>query len=349
MDTLTQGLLGATAAQLVLGRRLGHRAWMAGMAGGILPDLDVVLQPLSDPALPWELHRHFSHALVMAPLMGVLAVLPLLLFKRMREAGWLLAWAGVIGALTHGPLDLCTSYGTKILWPFSMEGWTIDLYPIVDPLFTVALIIGVAAAARRRSIWPALATWGFIGLYTIAAFLQRGAAERMQERLIERRGHVAKRARVMPMPGSLLVWRSLYEQDGQLQADMLRSTPWSRPEFVAGGSAPVLDPEDALGRVEPEQRARTADVLRRFTVFADGYVAWAPDAPDVVGDMRFSSNPAFEAIWGIRVGAPVGQDPVAWDMRGAANAGRLGELLEAIAGTHTELRPLPTALTRKQP
>lgn len=346
MDTLTQGLLGATAAQLLLGKRLGHRAWIAGMAGGLLPDLDVVLQPISDPALPWELHRHFTHALVLAPLMGVLAVLPLFLFRGMRRERWLVAWAGVIGAITHGPLDLCTSYGTKILWPFSTEALTLDLYPIVDPLFTLALIVGIVAAARRRSLWPAVATWAFIALYTVAALLQQGKAQRLQEQLLASRGHEPARARVMPMPGSLLVWRSLYEHEGVLHADMVRSAPWSEPQFAPGGNLRLLEMEDALSRVTPEQRARTQDLLRRFSVFADGYVAWTPDDPKVVGDMRFTSNPAFESIWGIRVGAPPGQDPVAWDMRGTTRPGRIGALLEAIAGTHDDLRGMPGKRTR---
>ena len=84
MDPVTQGLLGAVAAQSVLGKQLGHRAWIAGLAGGMLPDADVFLQGLSDPALPWELHRHFTHAIAMAPVMGLLAALPLLLFRGMR-------------------------------------------------------------------------------------------------------------------------------------------------------------------------------------------------------------------------------------------------------------------------
>ncbi|MDJ0522210.1 MAG: metal-dependent hydrolase, partial [Planctomycetota bacterium] len=67
MDPVSQGMLGAVTAQAVLGPRGGRHVWLAGLAGGMLPDADMVLQPLSDPALPWELHRHFTHAYVMAP------------------------------------------------------------------------------------------------------------------------------------------------------------------------------------------------------------------------------------------------------------------------------------------
>ena len=180
MDPLTQGLLGAVAAQAVLcGDRSLPRAerrtpvTLAGLAGGLLPDADVALQPLADPALPWELHRHFTHGIVMAPVMGALAALALLLLRPRWRPRWrLVLGAAVLGALTHAPLDLCTSYGTKILWPFSLADLTLDLFPIVDPLFTLVLLVGVVWAWRRggRSLRPVGA---FLVLYVAFALVQQ--------------------------------------------------------------------------------------------------------------------------------------------------------------------------------
>ena len=48
MDPLTQGLLGAAAAQVVLGKRLGHRGWIAGAIGGLLPDADILIRSTVD-------------------------------------------------------------------------------------------------------------------------------------------------------------------------------------------------------------------------------------------------------------------------------------------------------------
>ena len=72
MDPVSHGLLGATAAFALLGGRIGRRAAVAGLVGGLIPDADIFLTPVSDPALPFELHRHFTHAIVLAPVFGAL-------------------------------------------------------------------------------------------------------------------------------------------------------------------------------------------------------------------------------------------------------------------------------------
>ncbi|MDJ0974352.1 MAG: metal-dependent hydrolase [Planctomycetota bacterium] len=349
MDTPTQALIGATAAQLVLGPRLGHRAWIVGAAAGALPDADVFLQPFADPALPWELHRHFTHALVMAPVMGLLAALPFFLFKSMRKDAKLVIAAAIVATFTHGPLDWCTTFGTKILWPFSMDGYTGDLFPIVDPLFSIALLVGVIAAARGARRWPAVATWAFIGLYTAAALFQQGNARELQQTLADRRGHTMERARVMPAPGSLLVWRSIYEQNGTLHADLVRTAPFAEPTYLGGGNTPLISVEEAVARVPEADRPRARDVLERFGRFAEGYLAWTPDGEPVVGDMRITSDAGFESIWGIRLAAKPGEPTVAWEMRRARRDGWVTALLETIVGTRAGLKPVAASPRQTSP
>ena len=45
MDTLTQGLLGATCGQALYGRRLGKSAITWGALVGMVPDLDMLATP----------------------------------------------------------------------------------------------------------------------------------------------------------------------------------------------------------------------------------------------------------------------------------------------------------------
>lgn len=349
MDPLTQGLLGAAAAQVVLGRRLGHRAWIAGMAGGMLPDADVLLQPLADPALPWSLHRHFTHALIMVPVMGLLAALPLLLSRSMRAAPKLVIGAATLGALTHGPLDWCTSYGTKILWPFSFRDWTIDLYPIVDPLFSILLLVSILLATRRRSVAHVAFFVIFLGCYTGVAVHQRSRARAAQSTIVAHRGHADAwtRGRVMPLPGSLLAWRSLYVADGVIHADGIRVPPFGGLDDVTwepGGAAPVATLEEGLRKKAPSASTeRVIDVWDRFTGFADGYVAWAPDDARLLGDMRISTSLGMEPIWGIRLAE---DGVVRWVMPERDRGASLTALWSAITGTAEGLRALPLAKKR---
>jgi inner membrane protein len=334
MDTLTQGLLGALAAQALLPARRGRVVWIAGAAGGMLPDADVLLRPWSDPALPWELHRHATHAYLLAPVVGLAAGALLLALPSFRRAWRVVLAAAVLGALTHAPLDLCTSYGTKVHWPFSHENATLDLFPIVDPLFTLVLALGVGLAARRRSRVPAIVAAGFVALYTGVAVVQHGAALDVQATLARARGHVRVRGRAMPLPGSLIAWRSLYEVEGSLVADTLRITPWAGTRVRLGGRLPLLREDAAVrGSRDPE---RVRSVFRRYAVFADGWVARVPDEPQLIGDMRFTLE-GFRPPWALRLATSPGDPPVRWETR-SFGPGQLGDLLAVIAGTAGDLQ-----------
>jgi inner membrane protein len=62
MDPITQGALGAVATQSLFQKKLGRDAWKVGAAGGMLADLDVLIQYfVSTPLANFQYHRHFTH------------------------------------------------------------------------------------------------------------------------------------------------------------------------------------------------------------------------------------------------------------------------------------------------
>jgi inner membrane protein len=96
-----------------------------------LPDIDVVLWARSDVTY-LLFHRGFTHSLL------GLAVLPPILagalwwgLGRRTALGWLLllCWAG---AILHVLYDLFTSWGTMLLYPFSVDRLALDWIFIVD-------------------------------------------------------------------------------------------------------------------------------------------------------------------------------------------------------------------------
>ena len=310
MDGLTHGLLGAVAAQAVVGPRGGKGVWIAGFAGGLIADADVVLMPFADPALPRELHRHFTHGLVMAPVMGLLAGLILLLFPTFRRLGSATFLASIVGALTHPPLDLLTGYGTKIYWPFSMEDAAIDLFPMVDPILAFVLALCIFLGVWRSSRRPALAAAAFLVLYAGMAIHLHGQAVDVQSKLAADRGHDPVRSRVIPVPGSLFAWRSLYEADGQIVADLVRPLPFGPTKVVEGGSLPIVREADVLVGAHDADRVR--DVYRRFETFADGWTARLPTDDSAVGDMRFAVDAGFRTRWALRIGRRPDEPAVSW-------------------------------------
>ena len=156
MDPLTHGLLGAVTAKVVLGRRLGHSAWLIGATAGMLPDVDFFISSSTDPLLNIEYHRQFTHSLVFILLGGVLAALPWLLAKKLRSQWRAVLLAGVLGYATHGLLDACTTYGTHLFWPFSPERSSWNLMTTIGPLFTLSLLLGLIFSSIRKSRLPAV-------------------------------------------------------------------------------------------------------------------------------------------------------------------------------------------------
>jgi len=169
MDTITQAFLGAAIGQAGF-RRLGRRATAFGALCGLLPDFDVLLGIGDD----WQgliTHRGSSHSLLVLPLVAV----PVgwlgwrLLGRRGDSKTWIhLAFWGLI---THPLLDVCTTYGTQLLAPLSRRRFSIDAVAILDPLYTLPLIVAVLAGLRRtadieRSIrWARAAlSWGLVYL-----------------------------------------------------------------------------------------------------------------------------------------------------------------------------------------
>jgi inner membrane protein len=310
VDSITQALIGAAAGQAVAGHRLGRRAAWIGAAAGTLPDLDVLIRSTSDPLLAIEMHRGFSHALAFVPFGAALVAAPFLLLARSARAEARAVYlAALAGVATHGPLDTFTSYGTQLFWPFTDARLALPAVSIVDPVFTLALAIGVAWATVSRLRAPAVLALSFCMAFLGVGLVQNARATAIQEELARGRGHTVERGRVDPTFANLLLWRSVYRAgDGRLHADAIR-IPLLGPATVREGTSVVALREGDLAAVAPGD-PRIAGAARVWTWFADGFVTHGPD-PGTFADARYASDPAgFDPLWSLvlRPGAP---DPVA--------------------------------------
>ena len=70
MDPLTHAVTGATVAAFVAQEEDMRRAAIVGAVAGLIPDLDVLISDANDPLLQLEMHRQFSHSLLVAPVIG---------------------------------------------------------------------------------------------------------------------------------------------------------------------------------------------------------------------------------------------------------------------------------------
>ncbi|PMN70850.1 metal-dependent hydrolase [Enterovibrio norvegicus] len=208
MDSISQAALGAAVAGAVAGRRCTPKVLLAGAALGTLPDLDVLLD-YGDPISNMVKHRGFSHSLfVLLPFAAVLAVL----WKRVVAKDWplwqLMALIG-LSLITHPLLDSFTSYGTQLFWPFAVPPVAISSMFIIDPAYTIPLLVPVLAAFIWKSRAAKLCAAGLTmsSLYLVWSLVALGM---MQDRVEENVAgtHLEGQPVFMaPSPLNTVLWR----------------------------------------------------------------------------------------------------------------------------------------------
>lgn len=300
MDPLTQGALGAALPQSTAHPRQVAGAGLLGFLAGMAADLDVLIRSSTDPLRFLEFHRHFTHSLIFIPIGGLLCALALhALIGRRRGLSFRQSWLFcTLGYATHAVLDACTSYGTMLFWPFSNERIAFSTISIIDPLFTLPLLLAVILAARRKN-----AAYARVGLLWALAYMglgvwQRNEAIDMGHALAAQRDHQPLRMAAKPSFGNILVWKTVYESGDRFYVDAVRVT--FKPRMFEGVSVPKLD----IDRDMPwlDQSSQQARDIERFRWFSNGYIARDPLYQNRVIDIRFSMVPnEIEPLWSIEL------------------------------------------------
>ncbi|MDO9272319.1 MAG: metal-dependent hydrolase [Rugosibacter sp.] len=300
---MTQGVLGAFVAQAHGSKQTLAKAAAIGALAGMAPDLDVLIRSSTDPLLMLDYHRQFTHSLFFIPFGGLLCswlLYPLLGKRWQLSYRQVLIWC-LLGFATHGVLDWCTSYGTKLLWPFSNERYALDIISIIDPLFTLPLLALTFLAARTRQRAYVAFAWAWGALYLTLGFVQHERAEAMALDLAQSRHHAVARLEVKPSFGNLAVWKSMYTSEGKLYVDAVKpglvtSRVWP------GQSIALLEVKRDFPWLDPA--SQQAQDIARFNAASIGFLAPDPANPLHVGDMRYSLLPHhIDPLWGIRLSA----------------------------------------------
>ena len=172
MDPLSQGTVGTAFAQSTANKNNIFKISAVGFIAGLAPDLDILIQSSTDPILFLEYHRQFTHSLFFIPFGSL--IVALLIFQLVKNSMRFrtVYFASLLGYATHGLLDACTSYGTQLFWPFSNERVTWNNISIVDPLFTIPVLIltGFAIKTKRKVFSFFSIAW--IVFYLFLGFVQ---------------------------------------------------------------------------------------------------------------------------------------------------------------------------------
>jgi inner membrane protein len=286
MDSISQFVLGASVGVAAMGRRTP--VWKAALWGGIagtLPDLDVFIDH-GDALSNMVLHRGNSHSLfwltVAAPAM---AALPALLHGERANfrRWWLAMWLALV---THPLLDAMTVYGTQLLLPLTNHPFGVGSMFIIDPLYTVPLLVGLVAALTRRQ-WRGLG-WVHAGLILSSAYLAWSAAAQWHVRGLAQASLAgqapASAMLVTPAPFNTLLWRIVAMHPGGSYDEGFRS--------LLDGDRPIR--WERFNAPPVPESVRTLPAVQTLARFSHGfYKVHALDGQAWVTDLRMGQEPSY--------------------------------------------------------
>lgn len=300
MDPVTQGLLGSCASQASLQKKHLIAIWLIGLIAGMAPDLDIVIRSSHDPLLFIKYHRHFTHSLFFIPIGGSLVSALFLFFNRAMRSHWKIVWlAACIGYATHGILDTCTSYGTLLLWPLNNTRYAFDIFPIVHPIYTFILFVGVFLAHIYQIKKPALIAMalslGLLGL----GYRQHVRAITWQQSMAAKRQHHIEHGRVMPSLATIRYWRSYYVANKHIYYDTLHVPLWGDIQKLESLKANHFSRHDL-----PVAITQNQTLMRDFNIFSwftDNYLIELSHKPLILGDGRYllRIKQPITVLWGI--------------------------------------------------
>lgn len=210
MDSITQAVLGATIQGALLGRWQGRKALLYGAALASVPDLDVFID-YGDAVAEMTYHRGFSHSLFV---LSALAIALTALFRLRPNPGYssgrlfITLWLVLI---THPLLDAFTSYGTQLFWPFTPPPVAWSTIFIIDPLYTVplllAVILGLALGLKGRTPRLPMAALAVSTVYLAFSVTGKWMAESRVEQQLQANGIQPEAIFSSPTPLNTLLWR----------------------------------------------------------------------------------------------------------------------------------------------
>ncbi|MEZ5665269.1 MAG: metal-dependent hydrolase [Burkholderiaceae bacterium] len=289
MDSLTQIALGSAVGVAVMGRRTAvWKAALWGAIAGTLPDLDAFIDH-GDPILNMVRHRAESHSLIYLTLFA-----PLLAWLVSRLHGerelfrrwWLALWLVLI---THPLLDTMTVYGTQLLNPLTEHPFSVGSVFIIDPAYTVPLLVGVVAALALQREARGL-RWNRAGLLLSTAYLAwsvvaQQAVTAEARASLQAQGIEADQLLVTPAPFNTVLWRLVamgptqYHEGYYSLLDRHPNLRWTSHDRGADLMAQHGD----------------AESLQRIARFSHGFfrLRQTPDGRLQVADLRMGMEPDY--------------------------------------------------------
>ncbi len=293
--------MGSVVAVLSSRGKNPKKAIIVGALLGTLPDLDVLQVYVNDLEATIG-HRTWTHSWVIQAIASPLIAVYLVWLDRRWSGKKLLGrtwssqswspWTWLVLVFlvltTHSGLDALTIYGTWLFWPFGNQPVMGGSVFIIDPLFTLPLLISCLILWRRPSQEK---RWriGTVGLLISSLYLgwglyAQGYVEGLAQRSMAAQGLSWQKLVATPTPFNSVLWRIV-----ALDGDRFHEGFHSFVDSDTSISWESFPRNQGLLSTLGER----ADI-ERFGQFNHGYFALAAVDGNVVGsDLRMGIHPHY--------------------------------------------------------
>ena len=193
MDPVTHTLVGVGLGNTFFRRRIGREAAPILAVASNLPDIDVLVHFMGDPAAI-TMRRTFGHSLFLIPIWAYL--LSLILSRLYPRISISTLWGlSLLGASVHLFFDLVNSFGVVPLWPFSNWRPELAIIFIIDltltGLLAAPLILCLIPRLRTHLILLSRISMACVAVYILFCGASRAVA-------VERLAGEASRQEIRP-------------------------------------------------------------------------------------------------------------------------------------------------------
>ena len=219
LDSLTHIALGACIGEIMLSKKLGKKAMLWGALAQSFPDVDFIASFLLSPTADLNAHRSLTHSFLFALLMAI--CLSLLARRLHRPHNIAFKTFFIFFGLQmgiHDVLDTCNAYGTALFEPFSHHRFAFNILYVIDPFFSITLLIAATALIIAKRFSRLRTTWLLFGLLPSAFYLGYSALNKLKvDRKIEQSLNVSqvkyKDYFTTPTPFNNLLWYCVAASD----------------------------------------------------------------------------------------------------------------------------------------
>jgi inner membrane protein len=212
MDSITHIALGACLGEAALSKQAGKKALILGAIAQSLPDVDVVAALWLHPVDNLLFHRSVTHSLLFNVAAAALLSFSARKIARLQEISFIKLFVFFcLQIWLHDVLDTCNAYGTGLFEPFSHQRFSFHLLFVVDPFFSLSLVIAFVALVILKKDDTKRKRWVLAGLLPALLYLFHGVYNKalvktqVQTSLLAE--HIAyKSVMITPTPFNTWLW-----------------------------------------------------------------------------------------------------------------------------------------------